>query len=68
MDDKKWLPVPEFLMANPQAGSRAWIYEQIKLGNIPTLRLGQKKLLIRTDVLELMYEEQHKESNKVGQN
>ena len=68
MDDKKWLPVPEFLMANPQAGSRAWIYEQIRSGNIPTLRLGQKKLLIRTDVLELMYEEQHKESNKVGQN
>ena len=57
MDDNKWLTVPEFLKANPQAGSRAWVYEQIKLGNIPTLRLGRKKLLIRTDVLELMYEE-----------
>ena len=52
--DTQWLSVPEFLGEHPEV-SRNLVYQQAKLGNLPTIKVGGK-LLIRRDAFDLLLE------------
>ena len=52
--DAQWLSVPEFVEEHPEVG-RNLVYQQAKLGNLPTIKIGGK-LLIRRDAFDLLLE------------
>ena len=51
-EDAKWVPVRVFLEEHPEVG-RNLVYQQAKLGNLPTIKIGGK-LLIRRDAFDLL--------------
>ena len=53
-EDAKWVPVRVFLEEHPEVG-RNLVYQQAKLGNLPTIKIGGK-LLIRRDAFDLRLE------------
>ena len=52
--DIQWLSVPVFLGEHPEV-SRNLVYQQARLGNLPTIKIGGK-LLIRRDAFDLLLE------------
>jgi hypothetical protein len=44
----------QFLNARGRVISREWLYRQFKVGNLPSLRIGKKVLIIKSQVLEAM--------------
>ena len=59
MDSKvdRWVPPPQFLTDNPGAIDRNLLYRLISEGTIPHIKLGTKKLLIPSNLFDLLYEQ-----------
>lgn len=53
----QWITVPEFLRRNRGLVAKNFVYEAVKDGRIPALRLSSKKILIRTDSFDLLFEQ-----------
>lgn len=53
---KEWLPVPRFLEANKGKIDRNLLYRLISEGSVPSVRLGTKKLLIPSNLFDLLAE------------
>lgn len=58
MDNKveEWLAVPKFLEANKGKIDRNLLYRLIADGSVPSVRLGTKKLLIPSNLFDLLAE------------
>ena len=54
----EWVPVPQFLRDNKALITRQLLYEVIKEGNIPTVKLGTKKMLIPANMFDILFESQ----------
>ena len=50
----EWLTPGQFLIRNSGLISKTMLYQALKNGNIPSLRIGAKKILIRSDVFDHM--------------
>jgi excisionase family DNA binding protein len=61
---EEWIPVPQFLIANKGKVDRNLVYRLISEGEIPSIRLGTKKLLIPSNAFDLIAEAQA--SNSTG--
>ena len=53
---EEWVPVPEFLKVNAGKVDRNLIYRLISEGGVPCVRLGSKKLLIPSNLFDLLAE------------
>ena len=53
---KEWLPVTRFLEANKGKIDRNLLYRLIADGSVPSVRLGTKKLLIPSNLFDLLAE------------
>ena len=53
---KEWLTVPKFLEANRGKIDRNLLYRLISEGSVPSVRLGTKKLLIPSNLFDLLAE------------
>ena len=52
----EWITVPEFLRRNKGRVDKNLVYREIAAGNLPAIRIGPKKLLIRADAFDLLLE------------
>lgn len=57
--DPRYQPVPDFLRAHPYLGKNL-VYEQIREGKIPSIKVGGK-ILVPSDALEQLAERQARE-------
>ena len=53
----EWITVPEFLKRHKGLVAKNFLYEAVKDGRIPGLRLSPKKILIRADSFNLLFEQ-----------
>ena len=53
---KEWVPVPRFLEANKGKIDRNLLYRLISEGSVPSVRLGTKKLLVPSNLFDLLLE------------
>ena len=53
----EWVPVPQFLKANQGKIDRNLLYRLISEGRVPSIRLGTKKLLIPSNLFDLIHEQ-----------
>ena len=53
----EWITVPEFLRRHQGLVAKNFVYEAVKDGRIPGLRLSPKKILIRADSFDLLFEQ-----------
>ena len=53
---EEWIPVPQFLESNKGKVDRNLVYRLIADGTIPSIRLGTKKILIPSNLFELLYD------------
>lgn len=54
---KEWLPVPKFLEINKGKIDRNLLYRLIAEGKVPSIRLGSKKLLVPSNLFDLLLNE-----------
>ena len=59
----EWITVPEFLKRHQGLVAKNFVYEAAKDGRIPALRLSPKKILIRSDSFDLLFEQAQTTSN-----
>ncbi|MCH8280927.1 MAG: hypothetical protein J4O03_09075 [Chloroflexi bacterium] len=52
----EWITVPEFLRRNKGRIDKNLVYREIAAGNLRAIRIGPKKLLIRSDAFDLLFE------------
>ena len=52
----EWIPVPEFLRRNKRVVDRNLLYRLISDGSVPSIRLGSKKLLVPSNLFDLLLE------------
>jgi hypothetical protein len=52
----EWVTVPQFLEANKGKVNRNLVYQMISKQEIPSIRLGTKKLLIPSNLFDLLAE------------
>ena len=55
---EQWITVPQFLNANRGKVNRNLVYQMISNVEIPSIRLGTKKLLIPSNAFDLIAEAQ----------
>ena len=55
---EQWVTVPQFLRDNRGKIDRNLLYRLINEGNIPSVKLGTKKLLIPSNTFDLLAEAQ----------
>ena len=53
---KEWVSVPRFLEANKGKIDRNLLYRLISEGSVPSVRLGTKKLLVPSNLFDLLLE------------
>jgi len=53
---KDWIPVPRFLEANKGKIDRNLLYRLISQGSVPSVKLGTKKLLVPSNLFDLLAE------------
>lgn len=53
---REWVPVPRFLEANKGKIDRNLLYRLISEGSVPSIRLGTKKLLVPSNLFDLLLE------------
>ena len=53
----RWVPPPQFIKDNPDTIDRNLLYRLIAEGKVPHIKLGAKKLLIPSNLFELLYEQ-----------
>ena len=63
--DQRYQTVPEFLKAHPYLGKNL-VYEQIREGKIPSIKVGGK-ILVPSDALDQLAEEQARERSETGE-
>ena len=51
----EWITVPEFLKRHKGLVAKNFVYEAVRDGRIPGLRLSPKKILIRADSFDLLF-------------
>ena len=57
----EWIPVPEFLRRNKGRVDKNLVYREIAAGRLPAIRIGPKKILIRADAFDVLFEQgQHR--------
>ena len=52
-----WISVPEFIRRNKGLIDRNLIYREINSGKLPAIRIGPKKILIRADAFDVLFEQ-----------
>ena len=52
-----WITVPEFLKRHKGLVAKNFVYEAVRDGRIPGLRLSPKKILIRADSFDLLFQQ-----------
>lgn len=52
----EWITVPEFLRRNKGRIDKNLVYREIAAGNLRAIRIGPKKLLIRSDAFDFLFE------------
>ena len=55
---EEWVTVPQFLEANKGKVNRNLVYQMISKQEIPSVRLGTKKLLIPSNLFDLLAEKE----------
>ena len=58
----EWIPVPEFLRRNKGLVDKNLVYREIAAGRLPAIRIGPKKLLIRADAFDILFEQSQSQS------
>ena len=53
----EWITVPEFLKRHKGLVAKNFVYAAVNDGRIPGLRLSPKKILIRADSFDLLFEQ-----------
>ena len=53
----EWITVPEFLKRHKGLVAKNFVYEAVRDGRIPGLRLSPKKILIRADSFDLLFQQ-----------
>ncbi len=57
----EWITVPEFIDQHRRRLGRSWVYERIRDGTIPSLRIG-RKILVARDALDRLAEEGNRQN------
>ena len=61
----EWIPVPEFLRRNKGRVDKNLVYREIAAGRLPAIRIGPKKILIRADAFDVLFEQGQSQSQTV---
>ena len=56
MDFGPRIPTPEFLRRNKGRVDKNLVYREISAGQLPAIRIGPKRILIRADAFDLLLE------------
>ena len=51
-----WITVPEFFKRHKGLVAKNFVYEAVKDGRIPGLRLSRKKILIKADSFDILFD------------
>ncbi len=62
----EWIPVPEFLRRNKGRVDKNLVYREIAAGRLPAIRVGSKKILIRADAFDVLFEQGQSQSRTIS--
>ena len=62
----EWIPVPEFLRRNKGRVDKNLVYREIAAGRLPAIRVGSKKILIRADAFDVLFEQGQSQSRTMS--